>query len=228
MSIPQNPQTTVIKNKYYPTGLTEGDIWAHYQKNKELIIKEIDKRPVLLFFFTDINKYIVKRKVLNSPFTLTFNNYDKIISGRTVSISAEQRKSTNVWIIDIDPGPYTNDIQLKDCINDLLNSSISKMSTVKNYRVISTSKGYHLHFILSKNMNIDVSRKLLINYLNMEFKDKYLINTKSPQRSDINLDLTPTTSRGAYVVPYTLNRNGLKAVDCTKYWKHFNHREAIL
>jgi len=228
MSIPTIPQTTILNNKYYTSGLTEGRVWVHYQKNKSEILKEIDKRPVILFIFTELNKFIVKRKVLNAPFTLTVNNYDKIISGRTVSISVEQRKSTNTWVIDIDPGPSVNELQLKECINDILNSSISKIGMIKTHRIISTSKGYHIHFHINKNMNIDVSRKLLIKLLSFDFSNKYLVNKKNPKGSEINLDLTPTTFRGAYVVPYALTRNGLEAFDCTNNWKTFNKKEAII
>ena len=39
MSYPQNPETLVIQNKYYPKGLREIDIWNYYQKNKNLLFK---------------------------------------------------------------------------------------------------------------------------------------------------------------------------------------------
>ena len=34
MGYPKNPDSIVLKNKYYPNGLKEIDIWNYYQKNK--------------------------------------------------------------------------------------------------------------------------------------------------------------------------------------------------
>lgn len=228
MPIPKHLNTVVVKNKYYPGGLTEGQVWSHYQKNKPEILKEINRKPVTLFIYTDINEWIVKRKLFNSSFTLDNSNYTSVLTGRTVSISAEQGKMTEFWIIDIDPGPSVNEMLLKDCITDLISSTIFKIPTVKGMRIISTSKGYHFYILLKKKMNIDVSRRILFKMLTSEFTGKYLINKKSPKGPEINLDLSPTSFRGSHVVPGALTRNGLVAVDCTRNWESFTRQRAVI
>jgi len=103
MSIPQNPKTIVIKNRYYTRGLTQGDIWNYYQKNKRKILEEVRGRPVFFAFATDVNKTIIKRKDKNGHFFyLNSNNYDDIISGRTVAIYSTMNRAEDIGIIDID------------------------------------------------------------------------------------------------------------------------------
>lgn len=228
MPLPENPKTVIINNNYYPGGLTEEMVWNHYQKYKKIIISEINNRPIMLFVFTELNKSIVKRKIFNSPFTLKEKNYDKILTGRTVSIAVERKKSIDYLCIDIDPGPSVVETQLKQCIQDLLESSIAKLPMIFGHRVISTAKGYHLYFYLSKKLSIGAARKLLITMLNIEFAGIYMIAGKKPSGNKINLDISPTTFRGLHQVPYALCRNGLMSMDITKSWKTFNRRKAII
>lgn len=228
MSYPEHPNTAVIQNEFYPGGLTELQIWKHYQKFKNKIISEIDKNAVMLWIFTDINKPIVKRKVFNNPFTITKENYDRIITGRTVSIASELKSSTNNIIIDIDPGLGVTEFQVKECIRNILDSSISTLPYVSRRRVISTANGYHIHLILNKKMNIKSIRSIAIKLLNMDFRDTYLINSKNPKSNEINLDLTPITPRGLHQTPYALCRNGLMAMDVTDYLGSFNRRSVII
>lgn len=228
MSYPENPKTVVIQNEFYPGGLTELQIWKHYQKFKNKIISEIDKTAVMLWIFVDINKPIVKRKVFNNPFTITKENYDKVITGRTVSIASELRLTTNNIIIDIDPGVGVNEIQMKECVRNILDSAISTLPYVIRRRVISTANGYHIHLILNKKMNIRSIRGIAIKLLTMDFRDTYLINSKNPQSKEINIDLTPISPRGLHQTPYALCRNGLMAMDVTDYLAGFNRRSSII
>lgn len=228
MAHPENPKTVVIQNEYYPGGLTELQVWKHYQKFKNRVISEIDKTAVTLWVFIDVNKPIVKRKVFNSPFTITGENYDKVITGRTVSISSELKQTTNNIIIDIDPGSGVNESQIKDCVRVVLDSAVSELSYVVRKRVISTAKGYHLHLILDKKMNINSLRTIATRLLSMDFKDTYLINSKNPKSNEINLDLTPMNPRGLHQTPYALCRNGLMSMDVTDYLVSFNRRSAII
>ncbi|MCK5019531.1 MAG: hypothetical protein KAS32_20900 [Candidatus Peribacteraceae bacterium] len=229
MSIPENPNTMVIQNVFYPGGLTEGQVWKHYQKYKTQIVKEINKRPVMFFIYRELNeKPIIKRKLYNSPIVLVPGNYDRFITGRTVSIAVEQLDRTKELIIDIDPGPSATENEIKQCVENVLKSSVSKLPTVINHRVISTSKGFHVYFILKTAMNINSARVILIKLLTMDFGNKYTINKKSPSGSIIDLDLTPTTHRGVHQVPFALTRNGLVSMDVTKNLNSFNRRSAII
>lgn len=228
MAYPENPKTVVIQNEYYPGGLTELQVWKHYQKFKNNIISEINKNAVCMWLFIDVNKSIVKRKVFNSPFTITDSNYDKVITGRTVSISSELNKNTNKIIIDVDPGDGVNEYQLKECVKTILDSTLSNLSQVVKRRVISTANGYHVYFEMNKKMNVDKIRAMVIRLLSTDFRDTYLINTKNPQSNEINLDLTPIVPRGLHQTPYTLCRNGLMSMDVTDFFSVFNRRSAII
>jgi len=228
LSYPEHPNTVIIQNEFYPGGLTELQVWKHYQKFKDKIISEIDKTAVSLWVFIDINKSIIKRKVLNSPFTITKDNYDKVMTGRVVSISSELNTTTNKIIIDIDPGQGVNEFQIKECVRDILDSTISNLSQVVQKRIISTANGYHIYLILNKRMNINSIRMMTTKLLTTDFKDTYLINTKNPQSNEINLDLTPIVQRGLHQTPYALCRNGLMAMDVTNYLSSFNRRSAII
>ena len=43
MAYPENPETIVIKNRFYPRGLREIDVWNHYQKVKRQLLAENNK-----------------------------------------------------------------------------------------------------------------------------------------------------------------------------------------
>lgn len=228
MAYPENPRTIVIQNEYYPGGLSELQVWKHYQKFKDNIISEIDKTAVCLWLFIDINKSIVKRKVLNSPFTIINSNFDKVMTGRTVSVSSELSSNTNKIIIDVDPGNGVNEYQIKECVRDILDSTISNIPQISQKRIISTASGYHIYLILNRKMNINTIRSMTLRLLSTDFKDVYLINTKNPQSNEINLDLTPIVPRGLHQTPYALCRNGLMSMDVTDYLSSFNRRSAII
>lgn len=228
MSAPKNPETVVIKNQYYPAGLKEKHVWDYYQRYKFKVIDEINARPIMLWIFKDLNTAIIKRKVFNSPFTITKKNYDKIITGRTVSFAVELRTNTDLVIVDVDPGPTATEHQLKTSVKSLLNSSFGSASFVIGNRIISTARGYHVYFYLKKKFPINSIRKTLLVMLNMEFRNDYLINEKNPKGSNINFDLTPTTSHGVHQVPYALCRNGLQSLDVTNSLDVFSRRSAII
>lgn len=229
MSEPKHPRSIVLTNKYYPNGLIEKTIWDHYMLNKVNLLAEIGKRPVLLFIFTDINDWIVRRNLFGSTIQLTNKNYEKIITGRTVSISVEREKMASYLCVDIDAGEKVTEITLKDCIRDLLNSSLANLPIVTSHRVVSTARSYHVYFYLNKKMEINMARTFLEKMLSMDFTGKYLINSRGPMTGhNINLDLTPTTYRGSHTVVNALCRNGLIAKDVTENWETFNKRMAIL
>lgn len=228
-AFPENPNTTIIRNQYYSSGLTEAQIYKHYQKHKDQIIKEINKRPIALYIYTEENIYVVKKWYRNQRFTLDYKNYDKIITGRSVSLGVEQTLSTTYLVIDIDGGSNITDIEFKDVIEHILRSPILKMDIVRGHRIILTSNSYHIHLLLNKSINIKVGRNLLQRQLESYMGNMCLVNKRNPKSNEINLDLSPNSIGGTtHVVPFSLNRNGLIAYDITYNWKSFSRRNAVV
>lgn len=224
---PEHPDTIVIRNEYYSSGLTEIDVWNHYQKYKYDILKEVAGKILLLFIYVGENEYIVRRSIKNRPIELTRKNYDKIITGRTVSISIEPGNRLDYLCIDIDPDSNVNEKIKKKAVDDILDL-YNSMLEVQKTRVISTSNGYHVYGYLRKSVSNDVAINLVKKHVKMEFGNKYNIGAKKSSTHDINLDLTPMYYRGSHVAPYALTRNGLIAMDITSNWKRFNRRDAII
>ncbi len=54
MSYPENPETIVIKNKYYPRGIREIDIWNYYQSVRRGLIDQTFNRDLLFFFMVSL------------------------------------------------------------------------------------------------------------------------------------------------------------------------------
>ena len=88
MGKPTYPDSIVIRNDYYPSGLTQGMVWDHYTKYKSKILKEVRKKPIILFIFVQESVSIVRRFYNYNLIKLTKKNFDKVINGRTVSISS--------------------------------------------------------------------------------------------------------------------------------------------
>jgi hypothetical protein len=87
MAYPENPETIVLRNSYYPKGLTELDIWNYYQKVKREILNETKSRDIMFAIMVDLNKPVIRRRGKGQGFIrLTPQNYDEIITGRTVTI----------------------------------------------------------------------------------------------------------------------------------------------
>ena len=119
-SYPKNPSTTVVLNNFYPKGLKEIDIYKYYISVKKQLLEELKNREVMFFINPKINKSIVKRKdpKTGSFFKLTDNNYEKLITGRTVSVHSTMNKSESFGIIDIDFDDFN---QAKKATNEIYN-----------------------------------------------------------------------------------------------------------
>jgi hypothetical protein len=225
MSYPKNPKTIIIKNKYYPRGLRQIDIWNHYQKYKLKILKVLEQRPIMLFIFLDGGNVVVRRQFQNKPIILNKDNYDRILHGRTVSLSVETGNPTNYFCIDIDSTFNDKEKDLKECVEKLVNFYKENL-LVNKIKIYLSANSYHVYGYLKNPLNIDVARNILEKELSMRFSDLYDINSKMPSR--INLDLTPMYDKGTHTVPFSLSRNGLIYQDITKNWKMFNRKNSIV
>ena len=154
---PENPSDILVKNKFYPAGITKGQVYDYYIKRKRDILNWVGNRNVAFMLRMD-NDLIVKRKHKGSKIKLTSSNYDSIITGRTNVIMVEHSTPTDYFVIDVDPGTNMSrkeTIEAITFVREILEDEL-KMS---RYESITTSyNGAHFIGYLKNKWNIDKLR----------------------------------------------------------------------
>lgn len=214
MTYPKNPDLIVIKNKYYPNGLKEIDIWNYYQKVKSKILTKTQNKIIALGIATDINKFVLRRKSKIGSIRLNFKNYDEIISGRTVAIYSEMNKYEQIGIIDIDITNYDGFKWAQKAAIDVYDFVMEKMQIINTATIRFTGKtSFHIVCEFNRKMNIDTIRFLIKKFLlQSNLTSAYTIEQK--RRPGIpNLDLSPNKSRGLYITENSLSILGLRCME---------------
>ncbi|MFW6001791.1 MAG: hypothetical protein ACOCQD_00465 [archaeon] len=171
-------------------------------------------------FRTDL---VIIRKVGGKFFTINEKNFDKLISGRTISMAVEQGKKADYWLIDIDHPVDSTENDKKMVLEDVLNF-VKVQPSIKRTRVATTSTSYHVYGYLKQKMDINTTRKSLEHLLKSHFGNKYYVNKKG-KKDRFNLDLSSMTPRGGHTVIGALNRNGLKCIDITNNWRQLRRTD---
>lgn len=211
MSIPQHPETLVIKNEYYPGGLREIDIWNYYQKVKNSLLKETMGKRLIVFFATNLNKFIVIRKnKTKGLIRLTPSDYNTIVSGRTISFHNTMDKFSDYGVIDID----TDDFEKAKFLALELYDFFNKQRFVNNVKIIFTGKNsFHLRIFFGSEYKIEFIRQKLIDTLETtELKTPFTIRGKRIEKIP-NLDLQRNIFNGGYIALHSLSVDGLKVVE---------------
>ncbi len=102
MSYPRHPDTIIVKNEFYLHGLREIDIWNHYQKYKKAILKEVQGRDLFFVLKLDNDEIFYRHGETTKFIRLNESNYDKLITGRTLSIHSTMKRVEDIAIVDID------------------------------------------------------------------------------------------------------------------------------
>ena len=208
---PRNPDTIIIQNEFYPSGLTEKDIYSYYMKSKSKILNQVNNRDLMIFFATDKNKFIVRRIGRNlDRIHLDKHNYEKVINGRTVSIHSTMESRENFGIIDIDCADFAQARESAAEIYDFL------LKYNKNLKIRYTGKeSFHIFYYFGNTYDIGEIRDRLKGIL-LNLKDKkYLINrTRTPGK--VNLDLSSNKFRGGYITLHSLSVFGLRCMEVNR------------
>jgi hypothetical protein len=223
-SYPENPNTVIIKNTFYPRGLTELDIYNYYINNKKLLLQSTKDRELMFFFSPDLNKTIVKRKNSDGSFIyLTRSNFETIITGRTLSIHNTMRQKEKFGIIDID---YNNFRECKNIAAEVYDF-IDKQKIFKNIELRYTGKSsFHIIVYFNKLLDINNIRFKLKEILVTQFNNKYDI-AKGKRGSKPHLDLGSNVYRGGFIAPYSLSVWGLKCMVINRsQLRSFNQNQA--
>lgn len=213
MSYPQNPETIVIKNEFYPEGLREIDIWNYYKKHKNYLLKETIGKTIIVFLAAELNKFVVIRKNKGKGLLrLTPSDYDLIINGRTISFHTVMDKYSDYGIVDID----INDFEKAKKITSELYNLLMDAKFVDDLRIRYTGKeSFHIKVNFKFDYPIDYIRNKLQVFIT---DNRNMINsdfTISHRRSkDIpNVDLLRNVYNAGHISLYSLSVDGLKCME---------------
>ena len=226
MSEPKHPDTILIKNNFYPNGLCEIDLWNYYQKNKNLILKETRLRELIFFLATDVNETtVVRRTKDHGVIMLTSSNFDKYITGRSLSIHSCMAKVEDFGIIDIDTEDFN---KAKEATFDVCNT-IDRAPFVSDVRIRFTGKdSFHVICYFKRKLRIDSAKVLLKNFLKESaLADIYDIEYK--EREKVNLDLAPNKYRGGFITLGSLSVTGLRCMYVElRHLRSFSKQMAVI
>lgn len=214
MSVPQNQETIVIKNKFYPTGLKEIDIWNYYQTNKVNLLKETMGKSLIVFFAIDVNKFIVMRKNKSKGLIrLTPSDYDTIVSGRTISFHNTMNRFSDYGIVDID----TDDFEKAKDLTLELYELFNKQRYVKNVKIVYSGKeSFHLRINFNTEYKIEYIKYKIEKTLTTS-NLKYAVTIKTKKSRDIpNLDLQRNIYNAGHIALGSLSVDGLKCMEVPK------------
>jgi len=214
MSYPTNPDTIILKNKFYPRGLKEIDIWNYYQKVKGPLLNSVANRDLMFFIMVEMNKPIIKRKLYGKYIRLFNANYNNIITGRTVSIHSAMASYENVGIIDIDIHPSDGFAWAKKVTSQVYEYVMDKMPIVDSAQIRFTGKSsFHVVCNFRQKMKIDSIRFLLQKFLRQsDLARVYTIEGK--RRAGIpNLDMSPNKINGNFISLHSLSVWGLRCME---------------
>lgn len=214
MGYPKNPDTIIVKNRYYPQGLTELDIWNYYDKIRFPLLDVTKNKNITSMIMVDVNKPVLRRNIGGKPFRLSPTNFDQIVTGRTIGFYSEMSSFEQIGIIDIDIHPNDGFKWAKKATSDVFDFVMDKMPLVRKAKIIFTGKtSFHIVCDFGRKMKVDTTRFLLQKFLrNSDLARVYTIEAK--RRAGIpNLDLSPNKIRGNYITLHSLSMIGLRCME---------------
>ncbi len=230
MAYPENPETIILKNKYYPRGLREIDVWNHYQKVKPKLLTETKNLDLMVVLMVDENKPVIRRRLANRTIRLTPQNYDELITGRTLSIHNSMGSISTYGIIDVDIDPRDNFRWAIQAARDTYDFVMDKMPIVKKSSIRFTGKSsFHIICDFERRMKVDTIRFLLRKFL-AESELSRLYQVAGKRKSGVpNLDLGRNCLRCNHIALHALSVWGLQCMEVPyTRLERFNPREAII
>jgi len=209
MTEPQNPDTIIIKNKMYPQGLTEGQVWKYYQNYKGVILNNVRGKDIMLAIIVELNKPVMRRRSAGiNIIQLNNNNYDKVMTGRTVTIYPTMKAYEDFCVIDIDSDNWIKAQEITAYIYEVM----QKANFILNSKILYTGKNaFHIHCKLRNKYPINKLKMLVLDHIQRNWTSTFTIQHKRTSGKP-NVDLSPNKFKGAYIVEGSLSIWGLKCM----------------
>lgn len=214
MSYPKNPKTIIAKNNYYPSGLTELDIWTYYDGVRGAFLQSTKNRDLTAIIMTGVNKPVLRRNVGGKTIRLMPQNYNNIITGRTIGFYSAMTANESFGIIDIDVDPRDGFRWARKVTADVYDYVMDKMPIVRTASIRFSGKtSFHVVCDFGRKIKIDSIRFMLRKFLQgSDLAKAYTIQAK--RRPGVpNLDLSPNKIRGNYITLHSLSVIGLKCME---------------
>ncbi len=204
---PDNPNSVILLNEYYPKGLTQQQIYDYYMNNKNKVLNQVKNREVMFFFAVSKNQFIVRRKAADEYYKLTPENYEDMINGRVVSIHSTMSSNEEFGIIDIDFHIFDQCKKAAAEIYDYLFKFYNK-----NLQIRYTGKqSFHIVYNFNRSYRIETVKDYLKDALH-GLNKQYIIGGKRSEEK-INLDLSSNKYRGGFITLNSLSINGLRCME---------------
>ncbi len=216
MGQPKNPQTIILKNKFYPSGLREIDVWNYYQSVKRELIAQNIGLQMMVYIMTDVNKPVIRRRAAgNKPIYLDQKSYDNVVTGRTLSFHASMNPQTRYGIIDVDVHQNDGFQWARKATLATYDYVMEKMVFIKTAKIQYTGKGsFHIVCDFGRSTRADTVRFMLERFLKQSPLAKaYTINEKKSYPGVPNLDLNRNAFRANHISLHSLSVWGLKSME---------------
>jgi hypothetical protein len=209
MSTPQNPDTIIIKNKFYPKGLTQGQVWQYYQKYRGIILKNTMGRDLMFAIMVDVNNAIIRRHGSNiNLLQLNNSNYDTVLTGRTSTIYSTMKAYEDFCIVDIDTDDWRKAIDVTSYIYNVMN----KADFIIDLKILYTGKNsFHIHCRFRNKLPITRIKLVTLDHIQRNLNNTFTIQHKRNPNIP-NIDLSPNKYKGAYITEGSLSIWGLKCI----------------
>lgn len=212
MAYPKHPDTVLIENDFYPSGLREIDVYQYYQRFRGRILEEVVGRDLMFYIAVDLNKFIIRRAGKETKYIrLTSSNWDDEIHGRVVGIHSAMKRTEDIAVVDIDSDKF--DIA-KQAAFDGYKVLSKRTMIIDDIQVRFTGKGgFHLFCKLNKRISIDSIRLLFKKILSTapELGEYTVEYKRTPGKA--NFDLAPNKFRGNFITLYSLSTTGLRCME---------------
>lgn len=215
MGKPTKPETIILKNKFYPGGLREKNIWNYYQSVKRELMAENVGFQMMVYIMTEQNKLIIRKYGAgNKPIYLESKTYDQVVTGRTLSFHASMNPHSRYGIIDVDVHPSDGFKWAQKATFVTYDYVMDKFSFIRTAKIQYTGKGsFHISCDFGRTIRADTIRFMLENFLRKSPLAKvYTINEKKSYPGVPNLDLNRNAFRANHISLHSLSAWGLKSM----------------
>ena len=217
MSKPNNPYEVIVRNRFFPRGLNEENIYLYWMRNKVEILTYLRGKDVMFYLGGSGGQLVVRRyQRPKIRYRLTDENYSELVGGRTLGILEVFGSSSSVGVVDID-SPSPSDDDLGGISSDVSFAQTKEVAAeaydffgrLYDCELLFTGKnGFHIRTHLSASLRMDRLKEILRKQIEGSPIAKYLTKRNS---SSPNVDLSPNMLSGATIIPGSLNKIGLPA-----------------